>query len=242
MKIPVIYEDEYLVVFDKPVGVVVNKSKSSGDFTLQSYLIEHYNAPFEELSSSLDRSEEDIEFDEFKLRSGIVHRLDKQTSGVIVVAKDEASFINLQKQFRDREVQKKYIALVLGKVLEQKIEIDAPIMRNPDYRYKMIMSPEGKDAFTSLENIGNFEISGLHFTMFNIFPRTGRTHQIRVHLVGIGHPVAGDDIYMTKKQYEQVFPLFNRLMLHANTLILNHPHTGDRLELVAPTPQEFNLH
>ncbi len=239
MNIPVLFEDDNLIVFNKPAGLIVNNSKSSGDNTLQSYVISNFNQPF--VPAPIGNEDEEADFDEFKQRSGIVHRLDKQTSGVILVAKNEEAFMHLQKQFKDRSVSKKYTALIYGNMTVEKAEIEAPIMRNPDYRFKMIMAKEGKEAVTFVEKIKEVTIDELPFTLIHAFPKTGRTHQIRVHLTGIGFPVAGDDIYMTKKQFERVYPLFNRLMLHATEISFKHPKTNETMTVTAELPKEFNL-
>jgi len=226
-KLDVIYEDEYILVINKPSGTVVNRSNTYDDKTLQDILDESYS--FEESES------------EFKDRSGIVHRLDKETSGCLVIAKDEESFLNLQKQFKDRRVEKEYIALVNGRVGEDALEIEAPIGRNPKSPLKFSVVSSGKPALTKIEKIKDIEIDGNSFSLLKVMPKTGRTHQIRVHLSALNHPVVSDQLYCSKKLFEMNRNVFNRLMLHSSFLSIFHPKTQENMRFEAPLPNLLKL-
>jgi 23S rRNA pseudouridine1911/1915/1917 synthase len=233
-----IYEDDWLIVFDKPIGLVVNRSSTALSGTLQDYMDESgVTIPDEEVDEA-----EPAEYEsDFASRSGIVHRLDKDTSGVLVVAKDIETFKDLQKQFKNRQVKKTYIALVNGRVEEPLLEIDAPIKRNPKNFLKLAVVADGRSAQTDIEKIKDVVIEDQKFTLVKVFPKTGRTHQIRVHLTAISHPVAGDPIYCTANVLKMNEKYFNRLMLHALSITIKHPKTGEFVEYTAELPSEFNL-
>lgn len=230
--IKTIFEDDDILVLEKPSGLVVNTSQSSPTGTLQAML----------KADGGDDVEEDPETQsEFSQRGGIVHRIDKDTSGVLLIAKNETSFVKLQKQFKDRTIKKKYVALVLGEVLDKHIEIDAPLQRNPRNRTKMAVLSGGKPAHTRVETIRILEKGGENMTLVNAFPTSGRTHQIRVHLAAINHPVMGDPIYMTKSQISKWGVVFPRLMLHAEELTFEHPSTGKPVTFTSKLPPEFEI-
>jgi len=228
----IIYEDESLMVLNKPSGVVVNISETSPSGTIQN-----------ELKKVLDEDEkllEDVDEQikkEFLSRSGIVHRLDKDTSGVLLVAKTARSFEILKNQFKNREVTKVYTALVLGELEDLKIKVNAPIGRNPNNRLKMAIVDKGRNAETVFELEKVTEIEGERFSLVKCLPLTGRTHQIRVHLAAMKHPVVPDYIYMTRKQLEKYELLFDRLMLHAWKLGVKHPNTNKEQIFEAPLPK-----
>jgi 23S rRNA pseudouridine1911/1915/1917 synthase len=167
-KLPVIFEDADILVIDKPFGVIVNNSR-----TTESAQVETMQ---DMINDNIDFSDSDEE-SEFYLRGGIVHRLDKETSGLLIVAKNETSFANLQKQFKDREVHKVYLALVLGGFKEKVLEIDAPIIRNPNNRTKFSLSKDGKPAFTRVEFVESYTKEDEVISLVSVFPLTGRTHQ-----------------------------------------------------------------
>lgn len=231
-KIDLIYEDDYILVLNKPSGMVTNISQTTlASDTLQAYLQE-------KLAKSLSQSDKEGDF--YK-RSGLVHRLDKETSGVILVAKDEQTFLNILAQFKGREVEKEYVALVFGKLAEEKIEINAPIGRSPAQRVKMAVVEGGREAVTVVERVGEKVVEGQDMTLVKAFPKTGRTHQIRVHLAATGHPVAGDDLYAGKHRSIFSRKIFGRLMLHAHKITFTHPQTGERVTFEAEIPGEFSL-
>ncbi len=212
--LPVLYEDEHIIAVDKPSGMVVYPAAGHPRHTVINQLISHcalagFGAPY---------------------RPGIVHRLDEGTSGVLLVAKTDLAYLKLIEQFKSREVEKRYLALVRGRVIEDEGRIEGPIGRDPAHRQRMRIIPHGKPAITEFRVLKRWERT----TLLEVRPLTGRTHQIRVHLSAIGHPVVGDDVYSSKSSGGE-----GRLMLHAWQLKLAHPITGERLELVAPLPGEF---
>jgi 23S rRNA pseudouridine1911/1915/1917 synthase len=221
----VIFEDDHILVVDKPSGVIVNRSDTATEGTVQ-----------DEVAGMIDSADEESEYFQ---RGGIVHRLDKDTSGVLVIAKDERSFKVLQKQFKRREVKKEYRAIVIGDLADEEFEVNAPIKRNPRNRFKYAVLADGKDAVTRGRKVDSFEKDGLKFTVLDIFPLTGRTHQIRVHLGAMGFPVAGDRLYSARKQQETIAAVFPRLMLHAVKLTLVHPITSEQLTFESSLPSEF---
>jgi 23S rRNA pseudouridine1911/1915/1917 synthase len=228
-KIEKIFEDENILVLNKPFGLVVNRSNTYKGLTLQDILDDDYF------------KESDASDEEFIRRSGIVHRLDKDTSGVIVVAKNPNSFYFLQKQFKERRTFKEYIAIVHGRVGDEIIEIDAPIARNPKNPLKIAVVSDGKSAFTRVEKVKNFNKENTDYAFCKVFPKTGRTHQIRVHLSAVGHPVAGDVVYCANNLLEMDEKVFGRMMLHAYFLGFFNPKTHKFQKFEAPLPKEFKI-
>jgi 23S rRNA pseudouridine1911/1915/1917 synthase len=214
----IIFEDNDILVLDKPTGIVVNDSETAGEGTLQAWVREQYPA------SSFDE------------RNGLVHRLDKETSGVVIFAKNQAALENLQKQFKSRVVGKEYTALVFGELPDEILEINAPIGRNPKARTKMAVVADGKEAVTRVEKVKVVESNGQKMTLVKVFPKTGRTHQIRVHLAALAHPVIGDDLYAGQKRSISSREEFGRLMLHAGKISFTHPVTGKKLTFESQTP------
>ena len=213
----ILHEDGDLLVVNKPAGMVVHIGAGHEDGTLVNALLHHAGT----LSSG---SEEH--------RPGIVHRLDKETSGCIVVAKNDATHAALSAQFADRLVKKTYMAVVRGIPRHRKGIIDQPIGRHPVQRQKMTLRrpPSGREAITEYEVISSRE----GWSLVACMPRTGRTHQIRVHLTHLGHPIAGDPLYGRRDQFE-------RHLLHAWKLGFTHPSTGQLLACTAPLPEDFGL-
>lgn len=166
-----------------------------------------------------------------KVRPGIVHRLDKDTSGLIIVAKNDISHINISTQIKERQVKKTYIALVRGVVKENEATINMPIGRSTKDRKKMAVTRNGKDAITHFKVLKRYD----EFTLLEIKIDTGRTHQIRVHMAEIGFPVVGDFVYSNGKNPFGV----EGQMLHAQKLSFRHPKTGKILNLEAPLPEYF---
>ena len=228
-KVGLIYEDDYILVLNKPSGMVVNISDTSPGETLQNYTQE-------KLAKEL--ADADKESDFYK-RGGLVHRIDKETSGVVVAAKDEETFVSLQVQFKGREVEKEYVALIFGKLDEEKIEISAPIGRSPRNRTKMAIVSDGKEAVTTVEQAEERVVDGEVLSLVRAFPKTGRTHQIRVHLAALNHPIVGDDLYAGKRRSVISRKIFGRLMLHAHKITFTHPKTGERASFEAGLPSEF---
>jgi 23S rRNA pseudouridine1911/1915/1917 synthase len=217
----IVYEDEDLLVVDKPAGLAVHPSPGHASHTLVNAVLSH--CP--DLSGIGGEG-----------RPGIVHRLDKDTSGLIIVAKNDAAHLSLARQLKERKVEKTYLALVEGRVTPPEGVIDAPIARDPRHRKRMaVVAPArpagggGRDARTRYRLLRDVDGRSL----LEVRPETGRTHQIRVHLASIGHPVAGDPLYGRRAS------LLPRQFLHAQRLAFRHPRTGERIELEAPLPQDL---
>lgn len=213
IELEILYEDHDLVVVNKPRGMVVHPAAGNYNGTLVNALLHHCS----DLSG----------IGEF-LRPGIVHRLDKDTSGVLVVAKNDQAHINLSQQLKLRQMKRIYFALVHGNPPESG-RIEGPIGRHPTQRKKMAIVPGGKPAATNYRVLEYFT----NYALLELKLETGRTHQIRVHLTSLGYPLVGDGVYGYKK--EQV-PLEGQA-LHAATLGFVHPATGEYLEFTAPLPE-----
>lgn len=215
--VDVIYEDSDIIVVNKPKGMVVHPANGNPDGTL-------VNAIMNICKDSLSGIGGEI-------RPGIVHRLDKDTSGLLIIAKNDKAHINLSEQIKNREIIKKYVALVRGIVNENIATIDMPIGRSNKDRKKMAVRKDGKNAVTHFEVMKRYD----GFTLLDIKIDTGRTHQIRVHLAEIGYPVVGDEVYSNGKNPFGV----KGQMLHAKSLEFKHPITGKLLKLEAPLPEYF---
>lgn len=218
-KIPleIIYEDDDIIVVNKPKGLVVHPANGNPDGTL--------------VNAIMDICKDSLSGIGGKIRPGIVHRLDKDTSGILMVAKNDKSHINLSKQIKDRKVKKKYIALVKGVVNENEATIDMPIGRSDKDRKKMAVKKDGKNAITHFKVLKRYP----KYTLLEIKIDTGRTHQIRVHMAEIGHPVVGDVVYSKGKNE---FGVVGQ-MLHAKSLEFTHPTTEEKMHLEAELPQYF---
>ena len=215
--IDIIYEDKDIIVVNKPKGMVVHPANGNPDGTL-------VNAILAKCKDSLSGIGGEI-------RPGIVHRLDKDTSGLLIIAKNDQAHINMSKQIQDRKVIKKYIALVKGVIGENTATIDMPIARSTKDRKKMAVDPKGKEAITHYKVLQRYD----KYTLLEIKIDTGRTHQIRVHMSYIGHPVVGDMQYSNGKNEFGI----EGQMLHSRYLEFDHPITGKRLKLEAPLPEYF---
>lgn len=215
--VPVIYEDNDIIVVNKPKGMVVHPANGNPDGTL-------VNAILAMCKNSLSGIGGEI-------RPGIVHRLDKDTSGLLIVAKNDTAHIKMSKQIQDRKVTKKYIALVKGVIAENEATIDLPIARSTKDRKKMGVDPNGKNAITHFKVLKRYD----KYTLLELKIDTGRTHQIRVHMSYIGHPVVGDSVYSNGKNEFDI----EGQMLHARYLEFKHPITGEELKLEAPIPEYF---
>jgi 23S rRNA pseudouridine1911/1915/1917 synthase len=225
----ILYEDEALLVLNKPSGMVANISRTSPHDTLQHFLIDKLNLPGEPQSAK----------DEFVSRSGLVHRLDKDTSGVLLAAKDEETFYALKKQFVQRKVHKIYLAAVWGEMRDELFKINAPIKRDPRNRMRMAIVSDGRRALTNGRLLKTWVEKEIILSLVELIPETGRTHQLRVHMAALKHPIVGDQIYMTKKQLAECGKLFQRLMLHAWKISFYHPKDKKEVKFVAPLPPQF---
>jgi 23S rRNA pseudouridine1911/1915/1917 synthase len=225
-----IFEDDNILVINKPCGLVVNRSNTYKEMTLQDIIEKDYYNVF---SESTD--------EEFKNRSGVVHRLDKGTSGVIIVAKNSNSFYFLQDQFKKRKTYKEYVVLSHGHIKDEIVEIDAPLGRNPKKPLKNAVVSGGRRAVTRAEVLDRFNVEGNYYTLSKVFIKTGRTHQIRVHMSSIGHPVAGDNLYCPKNLLEIGLNTFGRMMLHARVLEIIIPSDQKSYHFESPLPKEFKI-
>lgn len=213
----VVYEDDDIIVVNKPKGMVVHPANGNPDGTL-------VNAVMSLCKGSLSGIGGEI-------RPGIVHRLDKDTSGLIIIAKNDVAHINLSKQIKDRRVKKIYIALVKGNVSENEATVNMPIGRSTKDRKKMAVRKDGKKAITHFKVLKRYG----KYTLLELKIDTGRTHQIRVHMAEIGHPVVGDMIYSNGKNEFGI----EGQMLHAKSLDFQHPVTGKQIHLEAELPKYF---
>ena len=212
LPLEILYQDAHLAVVVKPCGMVVHPAAGNDEGTLVNALLYH----LDHLSGIGG-----------EMRPGIVHRLDKDTSGLMLVAKDDQTHAALSRQLADRQMEKHYRAVVYGRMKEPSGVIEKPIGRSKTDRKKMAVDPEGRWArteWTVLQETPDRTLLDVHIV-------TGRTHQIRVHMASIGHPVLGDPLYGHRHM-----PAAPRLMLHAYSLSFTHPATGERMTFTAPCP------
>lgn len=215
--IEIVYEDNDIVVVNKPKGLVVHPANGNPDGTLVNAIMALCKGSLSGIGG--------------ELRPGIVHRLDKDTSGLLIVAKNDEAHIKMSNQIKDRLVKKTYIALVRGVVSENEATINMPIGRSTKDRKKMAVTKKGKEAITHFKVIKRYN----SYTLLEIKIDTGRTHQIRVHLSEIGHPIVGDYTYSNGKNE---FGVIGQ-MLHAKKLEFTHPITNKYMKLEAPIPEYF---
>ncbi len=213
----IIYEDSDIIVVNKPKGMVVHPANGNPDGTLVNAILAICKNSLSGIGG--------------ELRPGIVHRLDKDTSGLIIVAKNDNAHINMSEQIKERNVKKTYIALVRGNVPEEEATINMPIGRSTKDRKKMAVTKNGKQAITHFKVLKRYS----KYTLLEIKIETGRTHQIRVHMAEIGYPVVGDAVYSNGKNEFGI----EGQMLHAYKLEFMHPITNKHMELTAPLPQYF---
>lgn len=211
----ILYQDDDLAVVVKPCGMVVHPAAGNEDGTLVNALLHHLDS---------------LGGIGGELRPGIVHRLDKDTSGLLLVAKNDTAQLALSQQLHDRAMEKHYRALVDGLFKEDAGRVDAPIARSKKDRKKMAIDPEGREAITDWQVLAR----GRGVTLVDVHILTGRTHQIRVHMKHLGHPVCGDPIYGSPRGAK-----VPRLMLHAYSLTFTHPTTGQPMTFTAPLPEAF---
>jgi 23S rRNA pseudouridine1911/1915/1917 synthase len=245
----IIFEDEYLAVINKPAGMVVHPGAGVQTGTLANAIAYHFGLKG---SSHYEGGVAAASADGVVLspseppntnRIGIVHRLDKDTSGLIVVAKSDEMHEALSEQFRERLVYKSYVALVHGTLEQNFGKVDAPIGRNKHNRLRMKVATHGRSALSLWKVRKRYD----KFTLLDIEIKTGRTHQIRVHMAYLNHPVVGDEIYNEGRDntimdhtVRQAIASMPRFFLHAEKLSFTHPKTGERLEFTQPLPKELN--
>ena len=213
----IIYEDNDIIVINKPKGLVVHPGNGNPDHTLVNAVMARCKGSLSGIGG--------------KIRPGIVHRLDKDTSGLIIVAKNDKAHIGLSEQLKNKEIKKTYIALVRGNIQENEATIQMPIGRSTKDRKKMAVTKKGKEAITHFKVLKRYG----KYTLLEVKIETGRTHQIRVHMAEIGHPVVGDMVYSNGKNEFGV----EGQMLHAKQLEFKHPITQKEIKLIAPLPKYF---
>ena len=210
----IVYEDDDVIVVNKPQGMVVHPAPGHPDHTLVNALL--YHSPLSTINGTF--------------RPGIVHRIDKDTSGLLMVAKNDLAHQSLAEQLRNKTNKREYLALVYGQIKEDEGTIDAPLDRNPQDRKKQAVVKGGRHAVTHFKVIKRYD----NFTLVKCILETGRTHQIRVHMKYIGHPLVGDPLYGPRKVIGK-----NGQFLHAALLGFKHPRTGKEMVFEAPLPENF---
>ncbi len=213
----IVYEDASVIVINKPQGMVVHPAAGNYEGTLVNALMAYCGDSLSGINGVA--------------RPGIVHRIDKDTSGLIIVAKTNEAHISLAQQIKEHSCAREYVALARGRFKNPEGTVDAPIGRNPGDRKKMCIIPSGKPAVTHYSVAEEFE----GYSLVKCRLETGRTHQIRVHLASIGHPIACDPVYGIKKEKLKA----NGQLLHAERLTFTHPQTGERMSLTCPLPEYF---
>lgn len=213
----VVYEDQDVIVVNKPVGMVVHPAPGHPDGTLVNALLYACGDSLSGINGAL--------------RPGIVHRIDRDTSGLILAAKNDAAHLALSEQLQDHSLARTYEAIVVGNLREDSGTVDTPLARHRTDRKKMAVSPDGKRAVTHWQVLCRYP----GYTHVECCLETGRTHQIRVHMAYIGHPVLGDPVYGGRKPY----PGLVGQCLHARSLAFSHPRTGERIQVECPLPDYF---
>ena len=229
MEPKIIFQDEEILVLDKPSGWIVNNAGTTGSQpVIQSWLKKNFNYS---LAKNLD------------YRSGIVHRLDKETSGILLVAKTVESFLILQKIFKDREVNKTYTTLVHGKVEPKEGKIEVPVGRLPWRRDRFGILPGGRESLTKYKVLSMMykeeKSHQEYFSLIDAFPKTGRTHQIRIHFKYLGHPVVSDEFYAGRKTARHDRLWCPRLFLHASKISFLHPISRCQMEFNSDLPNDL---
>jgi 23S rRNA pseudouridine1911/1915/1917 synthase len=225
MEPKILYEDKFLFVLDKPAGWVVNDARTVGiNKTVQTWLKENFD---------YEIARDDI------YRSGIVHRLDKDTSGILLIAKTKSVFENLQMQFKGRGVEKKYLALVHGSIGQESGEINMPVGRLPWNRERFGVLPGGREAATGYKTLSEYRLDNMKYTLLEAFPKTGRTHQIRIHFKYLGHPIVADSFYAGRKTERRDRVWCPRLFLHAKEIKFRHPDDNRTVSFSSELPRDL---
>ena len=221
----VIFQDSDILILNKPAGWIVNEANTTTTQpVIQSYLSEHFDYP-------IAKSRE--------LRSGVVHRLDKETSGILIVAKTATAFSKLQAEFKERKVNKTYLALLHGKLDPKEGEISVPVGRLPWRRDRFGIVPGGRSSSTKYQVKSYYSNDKDVFSLVELSPKTGRTHQIRIHMKYLGHPLVADEFYAGRKTARNNRKWCPRLFLHALNISFIHPVTNQPVTFVAPLADDL---
>lgn len=236
--IPILYESKNLLVINKPAGLVVHADGKTDEPTLVDWLLERC-PEIKDVGEPIETTNQKTKEPVTILRPGIVHRIDRETSGCLVIAKDRETYEYLKQQFQDRTVEKTYRAIVWGNIKSDTGTIDAPIGRSAsDFRQWSAQRGargEMREAITEYEVVKRFVYGGEHFTEVVVHPKTGRTHQIRVHFKYLNNPILCDSLYAPNRPC--MFG-FSRLALHAESITFALPG-GERVSVSAPLPEDF---
>lgn len=228
----IIYEDSELAVIDKSAHIVVNKADTvKNTLTVQEWAEKEFRIQ----NSEFKIDEENRAFYD---RGGIVHRLDKETSGALIIAKTPHAFFDLQRQFKEGQVEKTYVALVHGRVVQKEGEVKAPIGRLPWNRMRFGILPMGRESHTLYKVLTVWDFPS-PLTLLEMYPKTGRTHQIRVHMKYINHPIFADPFYAGRKVARRDRKQLSRHFLHARDITFTHPTTLERVSFTAPLSSEL---
>lgn len=245
--IPILFQDDDILVIDKPPGLTVNRAQSVKERTIQDWIDENFtfqilSIPPRDPLKPKTEGEWNTPEEDFVARSGMAHRIDKETSGILLIAKNVPSFIELQRQFKDHIVKKTYQAIVHGDVIPKDGVIKAPVDRVPWNRQQFGIVPGGKESETEYHCDRTFaspHVKNELLSLLTVHPKSGRTHQIRVHLKYINHPILGDYLYAGRKTAKFDRSWVPRVMLHAAHITFVHPKTGKELEIDAPMPDDM---
>jgi len=238
-QITILYEDGDMIVIDKPAGITVNRAETTkNEMTIQDWAAEKIGTSEHEIK--INKALEYDPVQEFINRGGVVHRLDKETSGVLLLAKNPETFVELQRQFKEHEVKKVYQALAHGKV-PQEGEINVPVGRLPWNRKQFGIVPGGRESKTEYKVLATYENSKDKeiLSLVELYPQSGRTHQIRVHLKYIGHPIFADFLYAGRKTARKDRIILPRVFLHAAKISFSHPKTHEIMTFESPLPNEL---
>lgn len=221
----IVFEDEYLLVVEKPKGMVVHPAPGSETGTLVNALLFHCGDRLSGINGVL--------------RPGIVHRIDKLTSGLLIVAKNDVAHTGLAAQIEKHSFTRRYQGVVFGRLVPEEGTVDRPIGRSVSDRKKMAISTEGRRAVTHYSTIGQYSVGNAVYSHMSFQLETGRTHQIRVHMASLGHPIAGDEVYGSAKRDGAHFPWLEGQCLHAAHIGFEHPVTKEWMEFDSPLPEYF---
>lgn len=238
----ILYEDNDLLVLEKPSGVIVNRSDTTKNVeTVQDFVEKHLGLSPYYSTKVVPEGEYKSPEETFKERSGIAHRLDKETSGILLVAKTLPAFIELLRQFKERLVHKTYLALAHGELRPKDGEISVPVGRLEFNRKRFGVVAGGRESVTGYKVLQGYVDPKTKepLSLVELYPKTGRTHQIRVHLKHLNRPIVSDELYAGRKTARNDRKHLPRLFLHAKGITFSHPITGEKMHITSPLPGEL---